>query len=468
MNALLRSELAAALARLDAAGSPPLRQRLKLAAQDSTAPSRGPLTLRATCDSSESADSDAQSARSSSRSSAGSTVSSSAENSPRGSRGDPPGKAPAEEALAARATTPQWLEAAAPDQAHSQHRAPAMRGDMALLFVSMTALQLRLERQLASPSPQANIAHASSEKHGSEAEDQCQHTKQAPFLSEAASAEVMEAHAQELRELEQRLREEHADACQHMREEHAAELAAALTVHAAELERALADLAADLARQHADALAAEREGLSSRLTKEHVETLEGLRAPLQREHAAAMQALQQQHTQSLAESRAAAEAELREQHAAALEALTARLEQQHAAATQSLQQTHTQQAEKARLQMEQKTAEERSSLEETMRAQQVEHAQQAEQARLKMEQETAQERRRLEEEHECQLTLVHEPAEQNRAMQGGSGGRTPAYCAKSCAMDAVRLNCVTAKVYIGAPIGLQTNFNCWQLNVGRI
>lgn len=451
VNALLRSELAAARARLDAAGSPPLRQRLNLAAQNSTAPSRGPLTLRAACDSSESSDSDAQSPRSSSRSSAGSAHSSSAESSPRASRGDLPGKAPAEAAPAARATTPQWLEAAAPDQAHSQHRAPAMRGDMALLLISMTALQLRLERQLASPSPQANIAHASSEKHRAEAEDQRQHTKQAPSVSEAVSAELMEAHAQELRKLEQRLREEHADACQHMRGEHAAELAAVLTVHAAELERTLADLTADLERQHADALAAERERISSRLTKEHVETLEGLREPLQREHAAAMQALQQQHTQSLAESRAAAEAELREQHAAALEALTARLEQQHAAATQSLQQMHTQQAEQARLQMEQKTAEERSSLEEAMRAQQVEHAQQAEQARLKMEQETAQERRRLEEEHECQLALVHElAAEKNRALQGGYGGRTPAYCAKSCAMDAVWLNCVTAKVYVGA------------------
>jgi hypothetical protein len=443
VNALLRSELAAAHARLDAAGSPPLRQRPDLAAQNCTAPSRGPLTLRATCDSSESSDSDAQSPRSSSCSDAGSTDSSSAESRPRTSSGDPPGKDLAQEARGTRATTPHWPDAAAPDQAQCQHRVPAMHDDMALLLVSMTALQLRLERQLASSSSQANIAHAS------EAEDQRQHTEQVPSASEATIAEVMEAHAQNLRELEQRLRREHADACQHMREEHAAELAAASAVHAAELECVHADLAADLARQHADALAAEGKRISSRLTKEHVETLEGLREPLQREHAAAMQALQQQHTQNLAESRAAAEAELKEQHAAALDALTVRLEQQHAAAMQSLQQKHAEQAEQARLQMEQKSAEERSSLEEAMRAQQVENAQQAEQARLKVEQEMTQERSRLKEEHERQLALARElAAEQNRALQGGCRGRTPAYCAEPCGMDAVSLNCVTVKVYI--------------------
>jgi hypothetical protein len=173
VNALLRSELAAALAGLDAAEYPPLKQRPDSALQDGNAPPRGSVAMRAACDSSDSSDSDAQSPRSSSGSSADGTESSCAESSPRACSGDPP-KPPAREAPAARATTPHWLEAAAPDEATSQHRVLVTHGTMALLLVSMTVLQLRHERQLTSPSPLAHIAQGSTEGSSTRAKDQGQ------------------------------------------------------------------------------------------------------------------------------------------------------------------------------------------------------------------------------------------------------------------------------------------------------
>ena len=441
VNALLRAELAGVLARVDAAESPPLRQRQSNGPQESsTTASRG----RTAPSVSPAKDSQTSKAWTCSPARTGSPSLSNL----RSRAKEPSSKTqresfPLEEECFDDCAIQTWEQQTAQSLNHATSQAKLVMCELApVLLFSMTALQRRMAQQLTPCRPVGRTE--SPQETANDGEQQAQ-------LEEAPETRVHDEHAQQLRVLEERLQQEHALTCEHTREAHAQELQALRESLSAEHTRA----AASLARQHSQRLASECERITSRLTEEHVKSLEDLRQPLQQEHAAAMHALRRQHTHELAESRAATQAELSCQHATAESALRESLEQAHAA---SAQQQLAEQAEKlsmARAQAVANLTADREAAVEAFREQlneehavtcqhmhemhaqelqareqqlseehahacqnmQAQHAQQVQdmaaehaQLTLRMEQGFLEERRRLEQENECQLALVQELA----------------------------------------------------------
>jgi len=340
VNVLLRSELAGALARLDAAESPLLRQR------PTTAPVKGPVCpLEVYTPSVLQQGKEDCSHKTNSK-----TRSATEQCSPNLSIHRDSDRSPCRElqhqsmSFAQRspsgAVQQQELMAESPNQDRLQ--AKHMLHDLAsLLLISMTALQLRLERQLitSSSAKAEEPAHNEGVPASKEQVQDREQSGKGPLPTRSdAEAQLSHEHAQQLRLLEQRLQEEHVLTCQHMRDAHAQELKALQASHAVEKAKS----ATCMARSSSQRLAQECERITSTLTEEHVKTLESLEEPLQQQHAAAVQAMKQQHERELAESRASLTAELLEQHAAAERALSESSKQAHAA---SVQQHLAQQAE---------------------------------------------------------------------------------------------------------------------------
>ena len=334
VNALLRAELANALSRMDSAESPPIRQRPNGAPQEhDPAASQGCAALVSEQSPAKASESSTPCTLSPAQS-CGPSLSTHMKIAHKPSsiaqhRGLTPARRCDGDQTAQRHA---WQTALSGDHASSQPK-PVMLGLAPVLLISMTALQLQMERRLKATSPADGSASQDKAADGREWQAQQELEK------EAAVAKLQNEHAQQLRALEERLQEQHASTCQHMREAHAQELQALRESLSAEHTSA----AASLARQHSQRLASECERITGRLTEEHVKSLEDLREPLQQEHAAAMHALRQQHAQELAESQASIQAELSKQHAAAECALRESLEQAHAA---SAQQQLTEQAER--------------------------------------------------------------------------------------------------------------------------
>ena len=426
VNALLRAELAGALARVDTAESPPLRQRPSTVPHESSTAASPGRTASASA-----SEKGTQTAKAWTFSPV-QTGSPSLSNDNK-TANDPNKKGQLERILLDEdydddRATPTFEQSTAKSPHCTSFQAkPAMSDLTVVILLSMTALRLRMARQLPPCDPAERRESIQGAADSSE--------QQAP-LEEAPETMVHDEHAQLLRALEERLQQEHALTRQHMQEAHAQELQALRESLSAEHACA----AASLARQHSGRHASECERMTSRLTEEHVKALKNLQESLQQEHAAALHALRCQHAHELAESRESVKAELSRQYAAAEGALRESLEKAHAA---SVQQQLAEQAEKLSLshaQASNSLARDREALREQlkeehvvtcqqlqeMHAQELEacerqlmaqHAQQVQdmtaqhtQLTLRMEQGFLEERRRLEEENECQLALVQELA----------------------------------------------------------
>lgn len=336
VNGLLRAELAEALARLDAAESPAVMQRRPKAPQEANAGAAGDHAAHAPerCTPerpylSHKIPSSAQ--RAAQNSSPGLELAVTGNSSPRGQpwAAELPrspnlsnigagtsskhtqlqsmphaGQSAAVtqlQSLHGSAETCEQSGASCPRGPEAQQAVPVLDKHMALLLISMTALQLRLDRQIAAEA-EASRTEDLAEQEDAMAEMRMQREQQISAAVEVARAELSQEHAQQLDALQQRLQEDHEcackimqverdAACQHLQEGHEDQLKALQASHNAELETMVTRLTQESAQKHAH----EVERLERRLKEQHAGALQALEEQLQQENAALMNA-QHRHT----------------------------------------------------------------------------------------------------------------------------------------------------------------------------